>query len=197
MAAETKTPSTHVTDIARLMAEDSSCARSVWYESRHASTLRSRDSHPGPIDRDPRRTSLSRRPPRPRGTAVGPRGEGHRVYPSLHNHFEARGSRSGARLKGRPDLIARDADVGVTINDVREGEPCEADVLQVRLYMYLLPRSSHGLWRGSLPSGRVLYVDGTERLIDPDEIDEAFVDQVAAVMRQIASDEPAHQLGLR
>ena len=75
--------------------------------------------------------------------------------------------------------------------DVRDGEPCEADDLQVRLHMYLLPRSNHGLWRGSKPAGRILYIDGTERLIDTEEVDEEFIERVAAVMRQIASDEPA------
>ena len=75
--------------------------------------------------------------------------------------------------------------------DVRDGEPAEADDWQVRLYMYLLPRANLGLWRGSRPAGCVLHVDGTERRIEPQDIDEDFVVRVAAVMRQIASDEPA------
>ena len=57
--------------------------------------------------------------------------------------------------------------------------------------MYLLPRSDHCLWRGSRPSGRVLYVDSIERRIKAHEIDEEFVERVAVAMRQIASDEPS------
>ena len=185
MTTETKIPSTSVSDVARLMADDRSCPHSVWFLSRHSSSLRTNDNGRDPIARDPRRTSLIRK------TAASLEESGHDVYPSLRNAFESRGSRSGARLKGRPDLIVRGADGAVTVYDVREGNPCEADELQVRLYMYLLPRSSHGLWRGSRPSGRVLYVDGTERVIDADEIDDAFVERAAVVMRQIASDEPA------
>ena len=188
LTIETKTPSTHVSDVARLMATDSSCPHSVWFLSRYPSSLRTAANGHGPIDRDPRRTSLIRK------TAADLEEQGHRVYPALRNHFEASGSRSGARLKGRPDLIVRDPDGAVTIYDVREGDPGAADELQVRLYMYLLPRSNHGLWRGSRPAGRILYVDGSERRIEAHEIDETFVERVAAVMWQIASGEPARHV---
>ena len=185
MTTETKIPSTSVSDVARLMADDRSCPHSVWFLSGYAGSLRLYENSPEPIGRDPRRTSLIRK------SATGLEECGHDVHPSLRNHFEARGSLSGTRIAGRPDLIARDPDGTVTVYDVRDDEPREGDDLQVRLYMYLLPRSNHGLWRGSRPAGRVLYVDGTERWIEAHEVDEEFVERVAAVMRQIASDEPA------
>ena len=188
MTTETKIPSTSVSDVARLMADDSSCPHSVWFLSRHSSSLRTYEHGQDPIARDPRRTSLIRK------TAASLEESGHDVYPSLRNAFESRGSRSGARVKGRPDLIVRDTDGTVTVYDVRDSEPNETDELQVRLYMYLLPRSNHGLWRGSRPAGRVLYVDGTERQVETHEVDEEFVDRVAAVMRQIAADEPARHV---
>lgn len=180
-----KNSSTHVSDLARLMAGDRSCVHSVWYLSRHSGSLGTYEHGHDPIERDPGRTQLIRR------TAARHEERGDRVYPSLRNHFEATGSRSGTRLKGRPDLIVRDGDGTVTIYDVREGESREAHELQVKLQMYLLPRSNHGLWRGSSPAGRVLYVDGAEVRIEAREIDEEFVERVAAVMRQIAADEPA------
>ena len=185
MTIEAKTPSTPVTDVARLMAIDSSCPHSVWFLSRHSSSQGTGANGYDPIDRDPRRTSLIRK------TAADLEEQGHEVHPSLRNHFEARGSRSGARVTGRPDLIVLGTDGTVTVYDVREGEPCEADELRVRLYMYLLPRTNHGLWRGKTPVGCVLYVDGMERRIEAHEVDEEFVERVAAVMRQIAADEPA------
>ena len=158
---------------------------SVWFLSRHSGSLRTNDNGRDPIARDPRRTSLIRK------TAASLEESGHDVYPSLRNAFESRGSRSGARVKGRPDLIVLGIDGTVTVYDVREGEPNEADELQVRLYMYLLPRSNHGLWRGKTPAGCVLYTDGTVRQVEADEVDDEFVDRVAAMMRQIAADEPA------
>ena len=75
--------------------------------------------------------------------------------------------------------------------DIRDGERADAHDLRVRLYMYLLPRSNQGRWRGSSPAGSIVYPDGTERRIEADEIDEEFSERLAAVMRQIASDEPA------
>ena len=185
MNLEKKTPSTHVSDVARLMADERSCPHSVWFLSRHSSSLRTYEHGQDAIDRDPRRTSLIRK------TAAALEEQGHKVYPSLRNAFESRGARSGARLKGRPDLIVRGTDGTVTVYDVREGEPAEADELQVRLYMYLLPRSNHGLWRGTRPAGCVLYVDGTERRIEAHEVDEEFIERVSNVMRRIAADEPA------
>ena len=99
MTIEAKTPSTPVTDVARLMAIDSSCPHSVWFLSRYSSSLGTGANGYDPIDRDPRRTSLIRK------TATDLEEQGHEVHPSLRNHFEARGSRSGARLTGqaRPD----------------------------------------------------------------------------------------------
>ena len=185
MDTNVKTSSTLVTDVARLMADETACAHSVWYESRHAGTLSSRDGQHGPIDRDPRRTSLIRK------AAAELEEQGCTVFPTLRNHFEARGARSGARISGRPDLIVRNPDGNVTVYDVRDGEPGDADVVPVKLYMYLLPRANRGLWRGRRPAGCVLHVDGTARRIAADEIDAAFADRVAAVMRQIVSEEPA------
>ena len=147
MTTEKKIPSTRVNEVARLMADDNSCSHSVWRESRHASTLRSRDSQPDPIDRNPRRISLIHK------TAAELEERGQEVvHPSFCNHFEARGSLSGARETGRPDLIARDPDGAVTVYDVRDSQPGEADELPTKLYMYLLRRANMGRWRGSRPA---------------------------------------------
>ena len=185
MTTEKKTPSTRIDDVARLMASDSACAHSVWIRSRHTIIPTTNDNGRGPIERNPRCTALAGK------TAARLKESGDDVYPSLHNFFEARGSRSGARLRGRPDLIARSQDGTVTVYDVSDGEASEADRLQVKLSMYLLPRSNHSRWRGSRPNGCVIYTDGTEHRIASDEIDEKFVERVATVMRKIASDEPA------
>ena len=116
----------------------------------------------------PRRTSLLSE------TASRLEEQGQDVYPSLRNAFESRGSRSGARVTGRPDLITRSSDGTVTVYDVRDGESTEGDDLQVRLYMYLLPRSNNGRWLGSRPDGCVLHPDGSEKRIEADEVDGKF-----------------------
>ena len=99
-----------------------------------------------------------------------------------------------ARIVGRPDIIVRHADGSVTVYDVRSGEPGATDEALVKLYMYLLPRSNHGLWRRARPDGCVLYDDGTERRIAAAEIDDEFRERVTEVMRQIAADQPARHV---
>ena len=117
------------------------------------------------IDADPAHASLVRR----LATDLEQGGVS-RVYPALRNAFEASGSRSGARVKGRPDIITRNSDGDVTVYDVLDGEPTPEDVQRVMLYMYLLPRSNHGRWRGSRPEGSVLHPDGSERRIEANEV---------------------------
>ena len=185
IATEKKIPSTRIGDVARLMADDTACPHSTWFTSRYRGSLRKNEDGHRSIETNPKRTSMIRK------VAATLEARGEDVYPALRNGFEARGSRSGARVTGRPDIIARDADGGVTVYDVRDGGPNSTDETRVKLCMYLLPRSNHGRWRRSKPHGCVTYSDGTERRIAADEIDEEFTERVTAVMREIASDEPA------
>ena len=179
---ETKqTPTTHIRDLAALMATQCSCPHRIWHGSRHSDPIKSTTV----IDADPTHASRVRR------IAADLENDVAEVYSALRNAFEVSGSRSGARLKGRPDIITRSADGLVAVYDVQDGEAGPADELIVKLCMYLLPRSNNGRWRGSNPAGCVLYPDGSEKHIAADEIDAAFADRVATVMRQIASDEPA------
>ena len=188
MVTEKKIPTTRVSDVAWLMADEGACPHSVWFISRHGRSGRVMENGSGYIDGNPGRTSLVRE------TAARLEELGDDVFLAIRNGFEATGSWSGARITGRPDIIARHVDGRVTVYDFRPGDPSAADEMQVRLAMYLLPRSNHGLWRGTRPDGCVVYTDGTERHFRADEIDEEFVEKVAVVMRQIVSDEPARYM---
>ena len=167
------------------MADDASCARSVWYTSRLSGFGRSRENGTGAAD------GYAGRSPRVREIFARLEERGDEVFLEIRNGFEARGSRSGSRVAGRPDIIARSPDSKITVYGVNTGESDAADIVRVKLFMYLLPRSNHGRWRGTTPAGCVLYVDGTERRVKADEIDEEFREKVADVMRHIVSDEPA------
>ena len=101
MTGDGITPSTHVDDIARLLSDEGSCPHSVWSGSRC--------SGPG-------RAVV-------RETAGRLEKRGDDVFPAFRKGFEATGTVSGARIAGRPDIIARHADGSVTVNDVRTGEP--------------------------------------------------------------------------
>ena len=181
-------PSTHVDALARVLAGDNSCLFSVWFRSWHRDYETTGDGS-DQADRSARRSSLVRE------TAARLEQRGDDVYLELRNGFEATGSRSRARISsGRPDIIARQPGGGVTVYDVGGGEPGAADEALMKLYMYLLPRSNHGRWRGARPDGCVLYDDRTETWIAADEIDDEFRERVAGMMRQIASDEPARHV---
>ena len=171
---------THIRDLAELMAARDSCPHRLWHALRQPSMMRG-----GPIDSDHSHASRARQ------VAAGLEEEIAEVYPALHNAFEVSGSRSGARLKGRPDIITRTADGDVTVYEVPDEEPALADELVVKLAMYLLPRSNAGRWRGSSPAGCVIYPDGSEKRIEVDAIDDTFAESVASVMRQLVSDDPA------
>ena len=185
MTGDRITPSTHVDDIARLLTDEGSCPHSVWSGSRYGgpgrAVVRGRD----PSDGSDGHSSVARE------TAGRLERRGEDVFLEFRNGFEATGSVSGARIAGRPDIIARHADGSVTVYDVRMGEPRAEDEVRVKLCMYLLPRSNQGRWRRSRMDGCVLYADGTERRIGANDIDDKFKEMVADVMRQIASDGPA------
>ena len=179
--------STHASSLAKLLAGDTSCLFSVWFRSWHRDYEITGDGSEQ-ADWNAHRSSLIRE------TAARLEQRGDDVYLELRNGYEATGSRSGARIVGRPDIIIRHTDGSVTVYDVRSGEPGTADEALVKLHMYLLPRSNHGLWRRARPGGCVLYDDGTERPIGAAEIDDEFRERVGDVMRQIASAEPARHL---
>ena len=178
-------PSTNVSDIARLLSDDSACPHRVWFRSRYGSPWRAVEHGRGPAGENTGHTLVVHE------TAARLEQRGGDVFPQFRNGFEATGSVSGTRIAGRPDIVARHADGSVTVYIARTGEPEAVDEARVKLCMYLLPRSNHGLWRGCRMDGCVLYGDGRERRIGADEIDDRFRRMVAGVMRQIASDEPA------
>ena len=117
------TPSTHVDDIARLLSDDSSCTHSVWSGSRYGGPGRAVVRVRDPSDGSDGHSSVVRE------TAGRLEKRGDDVFPAFRNGFEATGSVSGARIVGRPDIIARHADGSVTVYDLGTGEPgAEAEV---------------------------------------------------------------------
>ena len=67
--------------------------------------------------------------------------------------FEARSARSGSIIIGKPDIISVSPGGKVMVQDVKTGQPRASDEIQVKLYMLLLPLSSHRRWSGVSMSG--------------------------------------------
>ena len=116
------------------------------------------------------------------------------VWIEHQNSFRIESPRSGLTVSGRPDLIARHPDGTVVIYDAKTGRESTSHILQVQLYMYLLPKAPGSQWRGTRFSGAVVYPDGNENHIAPESIDSPFVGRLADFMQKMASDTPARRV---
>ena len=58
------------------------------------------------------------------------------VFPKFRNGFKVTSSVSGARIAGRPEIVAYHVDGSVTVDVSRSGEPEAADDVRDRLCMY-------------------------------------------------------------
>jgi CRISPR/Cas system-associated exonuclease Cas4 (RecB family) len=97
---------------------------------------------------------------------------------------------SGVVLAGKPDIVARNGQ-GLVV-DVKTGKPKAKDRAQVNLYQALIPAQKlHGIQE--VPWGRIVYKQGEDKLIPPNEIDDAFkqsIRDILAVAAQPTAPEP-------
>ena len=114
-------PSTNVSDIARLLSDDSACPHRVWFSSRYGTHRRAVGHKRGPADENSGHTLVVDE------TADRLEQRGDDVFPQFRNGFEATGSVSGTRIAGRPEIVVRHADGGVAVYVARTGEPEAVD----------------------------------------------------------------------
>ncbi len=81
------------------------------------------------------------------------------------NSFKVESFRTGAIIGGTPDIITVHPDRTVKIYDAKTGQESASHIVQVQLYMYLLPKAQGGRWRGVKFEGVVVYADGSEKRI--------------------------------
>ena len=100
------------------------------------------------------------------------------------NSFRVESARPGSSLPGRQD------------GDIRRKNRQESasHIVQVQLYMYLLPKSEIKRWRDVKFEGVVVYADGSEKRIPADSVDDAFVSRLAEFMRKMTSDMPPRRV---
>ena len=120
--------------------------------------------------------------------------QGCRVWIEHQNSFRIESRKSGLTVSGRPDLIAEFPDGRTVIYDAKTGRESPSHLLQVQLYMYLLPRQRGSAWCGTRFSGAVVYADGSEKCVPPESIDGPFVERLADFMQKMASDMPARRV---
>ena len=112
------------------------------------------------------------------------------------NSFKVESARSGAVTGGKPDVIAVHPDGRTVIYDAKTGQESASHIVQVQIYMYLLPkvRNEDWRWRDRRFEGAVVYADGSERHIAADSVDDAFVARLGEFMRKMTSDMPPRRV---
>ena len=117
-----------------------------------------------------------------------------KIFIERQNSFRVESARSGVVVGGTPDIIAVHPDRTVTIYDAKTGRESASHIVQVQLYMYLLPKAQIERWSGKKFEGVVVYADGSERRIPADSVDDAFVSRLAEFMRKMTSDMPPRRV---
>lgn len=115
-------------------------------------------------------------------------GLGESTYREEQNRFRVRRS-TGLVVAGKPDLIAIDKDGHCTVYDCKTGKPRQSDIIQVMLYMMLLPYASP-LYKGKNLSGCVVYKTGTRSGIPAKAIDQAFIETITHFINILESSNP-------
>ena len=113
---------------------------------------------------------------------------GESVYREGQNNFRAKRP-SGLRIAGRPDLVAIDNTGYCTVFDTKTGNPRQSDIIQVMLYMLMLPYAS-GMSRRRIFTGCIVYKDGTRSDIPAKAVDDAFQEQVTYFLNILESADP-------
>ena len=75
--------------------------------------------------------------------------QGCELFIERQNSFRVESTRSGAVVGAKPDLIAIFPDGRTVVYDVKTGQESASHIVQVQLYMYLLPLSESGALEGS------------------------------------------------
>lgn len=121
-------------------------------------------------------------------------GHGCEVWIEHQNSFRIVSQKSGLTVSGRPDLIAQFPDGRSVIYDAKTGRESTSHLLQVQLYMYLVPRQGRSSWHGTEFVGAVVYADGSEKRIPLETVDAPFVERLADFMQKMASDMPPRRV---
>ena len=169
----------------RLLTGENSCEWAIWFKAHYQDWIRQ------PSDFDQAQWVLDHTAlvdERISNWEVG----GYDVNVEAQNRFELRGST--ATLAGRPDIIAHREDDSVVV-DAKTGHDSPSHAVQVMIYLYAVPRALQR-YRTAKLRGQVTYRDHTVR-IPADAVDEAFIQNLGALIRRITADEPARRVPSR
>ena len=161
-------PYMYVTWIPRYLTGDKSCLFAAWFKANHQGYAKM------PSDFNSAKWNMEHTDLMNELVAELEE-RGCELFIEQQNSFRVESARSGAVTGGKPDVIAVHPDGRKVIYDAKTGQEAASHIVQVQLYMYLLPRSQTKRWRGATFEGAVVYADGSERRISTDSVDDAFV----------------------
>ncbi len=116
------------------------------------------------------------------------------VFIESQNSFWVESPRSGVVISGKSDVVAVHPDGRTMVYDAKTGHESASHVVQVQLYMYLLPKAQGDRWRGVKFEGVVVYADGSEKRVPTDSVDVAFVSRLTEFIRKMTSDMPPRRV---
>ena len=185
MSQRREHPYIWATWLPRLLTGENSCEWSIWFKAHYADWTR----QPSGFDQAQwllEHTALLNE--RRANWEVG----SFDVDVEAQNRFELRGKT--ATLAGRPDIIAHREDEAVVV-DAKTGHDSPSHAVQVMIYLYAVPKALER-YRNAKLRGQVTYRDHTVR-IPADAVDEAFVQNLGALICRISGDEPARRVPSR
>ena len=139
-------PYVWVTWVSRLLAGDAHCAWAAWFRAHHTY-----ERLPGDFDTA---KWASEHAAMVREQVEALRQESYAVALEAQNAFSLQGQ-LGVTLGGRPDVVAwRDGEA--LIVECKTGQQRHADMIQVMIYMLVLPHAQP-FWKGRRLAGRVQY----------------------------------------
>jgi hypothetical protein len=109
------------------------------------------------------------------------------VFKEDQNQFRVT-RKNGMVISGKPDLVALDSSGGAVVYDIKTGTPRHSDIIQVMLYMLLLPYGSP-VYKGKKISGGVVYKDSCSA-IPATAIDKEFQSRVTYFLDLLEAKEP-------
>ena len=184
-AARRDHPYIWATWLPRLLTGENSCEWAIWFKAHYQDWTR----QPSNFDQAKwmlAHTALLNQ--RRANWEVG----GYDVDVEAQNRFELRGRT--ATLAGRPDITAHRENDAVTV-DAKTGNDSPSHDVQVMIYLYAVPKALER-YRNANLRGQVTYRDHTVR-ISEDAVDEAFIQNLDALIRRLSADEPARRVPSR
>lgn len=182
MARPREFPHVPVSYITKLMAGEAHCEWSAWFRSVHFFDKRPGRGDYSTSDHKVKHTKMLRR------QKAELEAEGFTVTVEDANDFKVPGTY--ANLSCKPDIIAIRDDESLIV-DLKSGVPYASHELQVRIYMWAVPRVVTR-FVGRKFRGLLVYEDD-HHFIEHTTLTPQFVSDLGATIRKLVTVEPSHK----